>query len=66
MNKVFIVYADTYPDSWGTEIEIFAVCTTAEEAEFVDKEVRRQGFSPRVLVSTPNKIERKLLGGYYE
>lgn len=65
-NKVILIYADTYDDSYGCEIEIFGIATDKEKKKEICQEVKKQGFRPKCITIPLDTYCRKYLGGFYE
>ena len=67
MDKIlYVVYADTYEDSWGATIEIFGVADNENDLKKICETVKKNGYSAKVEEITLNKYCNRCLGGYYE
>lgn len=64
--KVYVVTADTYQGSWGTDVNLFLVTESKEDAETECVRLREQGYFPEITEVTLNEATRKYLGGYIE
>lgn len=64
--KVYVVTADTYVGSWGTDINLFIVTESKEDAETECGRLREQEYFPEITEVTLNEATRKYLGGYIE
>lgn len=64
--KVYVVTADTYVGSWGTDIDLFLVTESKEEALLKCGELRGQQYFADITEVTLNEPTRKSLGGYIE
>ncbi|WP_288393660.1 hypothetical protein [uncultured Vagococcus sp.] len=64
--KVYIVTADTYIGSWGTDINLFLVTESKEDAEKEAAQIVENGWYPEITEVTLNEATRKYLGGYIE
>ncbi len=60
---VTIIYADTYGDSYGIELEIFGIATTKKDQERICKEVSKMGYYPITEQICLNELSRIDLGG---
>lgn len=67
MDKIlYVVYADTYEDSWGATIEIFGVADNENDLKKICGTVKKNGYSANVEEVTLNKYCNRYLGGYFE
>lgn len=60
--KVYVLTADTYNGAWGSEIALFGVFSTKEEAEKQADEMQ----CDITIVNIDEIEEPKYLGGYCE
>lgn len=63
---LYVVYANTYNDCWGAEIEIFGIADNEEDMNKIFNMVQKEKYCPQVEELTLNQYCRKYLGGYYE
>ena len=67
MSKIlYVVYADTYDDSWGIEVQLFGVADNENDMRAICEAVKKQGYSARVEKVFLNQYCEEFLGGYYE
>ena len=67
MDKIlYVVYADTYEDSWGAVIEMFGVTDNENDLKKICETVKKDGYSAEVEEVTLNKYCNRCLGCYYE
>lgn len=65
--KVFVVYADTYDDSWGCQISLFGIYDSYERAEAIVEElIKENRLYYQIEELTMNECKETYLGGYYE
>ena len=65
--KVYVIYADTYEDSWGCQISLFGVYDSYEKAEVKAKELSEEtGLWYQIEEFVMNECKEVYLGGYYE
>jgi hypothetical protein len=65
-NKVYLVVADTYRDSYGCEMSLFGVYNKVEDLEKRCKKLKKQGLNPLVIEAKVGEDVEKYIGGYYE
>lgn len=65
-SKVYLVVADTYQDSWGTEIEVFMTTGSKDLANEELERVKNEYSGAEVIEMNIDVPCRKYLGGYYE
>ena len=64
---LYVVTANTYEDSYGSEITLFGVFDTEEKAkQRVENLARKNEFAFRITEVKMNKGVNEYLGGYYE
>ena len=67
MNKVYIITANTYPCSYGTEIEIFGAFDSLEKTNAAKTELEKKHRYHFLISELPlNELTHIYLGGYYE
>lgn len=67
MNKVlYVVYADTFEDNWGVEVQLFGVADNKNDMQEMCEAVKKQGYQARVKEVSLNQYCEEFLGGYYE
>ena len=65
--KVYVVYADTYEDSYGCQISLFGVYDSFEKAEIRIKKLNKEtDILYGIEELTINEYKEIYLGGYYE
>lgn len=70
--RVYLLYGDTYDDSWGSEISAFGVYSTLEKAEEAKEKVRKEykmtgNYDPFDIIELNlDEYSSYYLGGYYE
>lgn len=65
-NEVYIIYADTYTDSWGAQISLFGIATNKKDMEKIYEKVKEKGYFPIVEKVELDKFKDVYLGGYFE
>lgn len=66
MDKVTVIFADTYKDSYGSTIELFGIATSEEKIDEICKRVVSEGYYPETINMTMDEYCNRYLGGYYE
>lgn len=67
MNKVYIITANTYPCSYGAEIEIFGVFDSLEKVNAAKTELEKKHQYYFSISELPlNELTQIYLGGYFE
>lgn len=64
--KVYVVTADTYDDSYGTEISLFGIFTTQRKAEQRKCDLEKLGYYVHINETDVDKKCEIYLGGYIE
>ena len=65
--KLYVISADTYQDSWGSEISIFGIYDSLEAAENAIKELNKKNdYLYEINEMKLNEINEIYLGGYFE
>ena len=65
--KLYVISADTYQDSWGSEISIFGIYNSLEAAENAIKELNKKNdYLYKINEMKLNEINEIYLGGYFE
>lgn len=64
--KVYIVTADTYNDSYGTDISLFGIFTTKIKAKQRKLDLSKLGYDVDINETTIDKKCEIYLGGYIE
>lgn len=66
--ELYILWADTHEDSYGTDISLFAVCESEEKLEEAVNTLREKGLKYHYSSEKMelNKIKEIYLGGYTE
>lgn len=65
--KVYVVWADTYNNSWGCEVSLFGVYDSEEKARAAIKELNNERRLDYIIEElTINEREKVYLDGYYE
>jgi hypothetical protein len=67
MSKIlYVVYADTYDDDWGIELQLFGVADNENDMKEMCEAVRKQGYQARVKEVLLNQYCKKFLGSYFK